>query len=198
MSHQGLRFVTPSPSRLRVVRDGHNIIRSARIPKPIVLVDSRERQPFALHGNHPNWIGGERRVALKTGDYTVMGMESLLALERKSLADLVACTVTYRRQFLAACGRLAQYRWRAILIEATYEDIKGGFASFDIPSEVHPNAVCGMLDAIEAKFGIPAIYSSSVQALATERAASWLSKHFTYWWLEQHGLGRVLIDSDRL
>jgi len=180
------------------MRDGHNIIRRARIPKPVVLVDTRERKPFPLHMNHPNWIEGERRVALKTGDYTVMGMENLLALERKSLADLVACTVTYRRPFLAACGRLARFRWKAILIEATYEDIKGGFESFAIPSEVHPNAVCGTLDAIEAKFGIPLIYASTVQHLATERAASWLSKHFTYWWLEQQGLGRVLIDSDRL
>jgi hypothetical protein len=106
--------------------------------------------------------------------------------------------VTYRRRFLAACGRLARFRWKAILVEATFEDIKGGFEPFDIPSEVHPNAVCGTLDAIEAKFGIPVIYTSTIQALATERAASWLSKHFTYWWLEQHGLGRVLIDSDRL
>jgi hypothetical protein len=37
-----------------------------------------------------------------------------------------------------------------------------------------------------------------MQDLATERAASWLSKHFTYWWLEKHGHGRVLIDSDGL
>jgi hypothetical protein len=55
-----------------------------------------------------------------------------------------------------------------------------------------------MLDAIEAKFGIPVIYTSRDQDLATERAASWLSKHFTYWWLEQNGHGRVLIDSDKL
>ena len=61
---------------------------------------------------------------------------------------------------------------------------------------MHPNAVCGTLDAIEAKFGIPIIYSSSIKDLATERAASWLSKHFTYWWLETQGHGRVLIDSD--
>ena len=74
----------------------------------------------------------------------------------------------------------------------------GGFEVFDIPSEVHPNAVSGMLDAIEAKFGIPIIYTSTAQDLATERAASWLSKHFTYWWLQQHGLGRVLIDADGL
>ncbi len=198
MSNGNARFVAPTTGRLRVMRDGGNIIRSARIPKPVVLVDTREREPFPLHANHPNWIGGERRATLKTGDYTLEGMESLLSLERKSLADLVACTVTYRRRFIATCGRLARFRWKAILVEATCEDIKGGFRQFDIPSEVHPNSICGTLDAIEAKFGIPVIYASTVQDLATERAASWLSKHFTYWWLEEHGYGRVLIDSDRL
>ena len=198
MSDRDRCFASPSTSRLRVMRDGRNIIRSARIPKPVVLVDTREREPLPLYANHPNWIGGERRVALKTGDYTLEGMESLLSLERKNLADVVACTVTYRKRFLAVCSRLARFRWKAILVEATFEDIKGGFEPFDIPSEVHPNAVCGTLDAIEAKFGIPVIYSSTIQELATERAASWLSKHFTYWWLEQQGHGRVLIDSDRL
>ena len=55
------------------MRGQRNIIRSARIPKPVVLVDTREQEPFPLYVNHPNWIGGERRVALKTGDYTVEG-----------------------------------------------------------------------------------------------------------------------------
>ena len=198
MTSEQAQFLAPTTSRLRVMRDGHNIIRTARIPKPVVLVDTREREPLPLLENHPNWIGGARRVALKTGDYTVEGMEGLLCLERKSLADLVACTVTYRRRFLDVCGRLARFQWKAILVEATLEDIKGGFDVFEIPSEVHPNAVCGLLDAIEAKFGIPVIYTSTVQDLAAERAASWLSKHFTYWWLEQQGHGRVLIDSDGL
>ena len=44
----------------------------------------------------------------------------------------------------------------------------------------------------------PRIVSRPLHDLATERAASWLSKHFTYWWLEQQGLGRVLIGSDGL
>lgn len=61
-----------------------------------------------------------------------------------------------------------------------------------------PSFVTWFQDAIEAKFGIPIIYTSTLQDLATERAASWLSKHFTYWWLEQQGHGRVLIDSDQL
>jgi len=31
----------------------------------------------------------------------------------------------------------------------------------------------------EAKFGIPVIYASQYKPLAEEKAASWLSKHFT-------------------
>ena len=61
------------------------------------------------------------------------------------------------------------------MVEATCEDIKGGFGQCDIPSEVHPNFICGTLDAIEAKFSIPVIYTSTVQDLATERAADALA-----------------------
>ena len=179
-------------------RDGHSLLRSAGIPKPVVLVDTREQLPLPLLANHPNWIGGERRVALKTGDYSVEGMEALLALERKSLADLVNCTNVSRERFIAGCARLAEFRWKAILIEASYEDIKRGWDTDEIQSDVHPNAVVGLLDAIEAKFGIPILLTSRHRELAAERGASWLSKHFTYWWLEQNGYGRTLIDTDKL
>ncbi len=198
MGKRKIDFVPATTTRLTVMREGYSIIRRNHIPKPVVLVDTREREPLPLYSNHPNWIAGERRVALKTGDYTIEGMEALLALERKSLADMAMCTVTDRKRFIAVCRRLARFRWKAILVEATYEDIKGGLELFEIYSNVHPNAVCGTLDAVEAKFGIPIIYTSTIKDLATERAASWLSKHFTYWWLEQNGYGRVLIDTDGL
>jgi ERCC4-type nuclease len=194
----GSTFLRATRRRLCVQRDGHNIIRSAALPKPIALVDTREQQPLPLFASHRNWIGGERRVALKTGDYSIEGMENLLSLERKSLADLVDCTVTSRERFIANCARLARFRWKAILIEATYEDIKRGWDTDEIQSDVHPNSVCCLLDAIDAKFGIPILLTSRHRELATERAASWLSKHFTYWWLEQNGFGDVLIDSDKL
>lgn len=193
------RLFMPAPARrLRVERRGHSILRSAGVPRPVVLVDSRERQPWRLAQNHPNWIAAERRVALKAGDYSVEGMADLLAIERKSLADLVNCTVASRSRFIACCERLSKLRWKAILVEATYEDVKAGWEDQETESRVHPNAVCGTLDAIEAKFAIPVIYTSRHRALATERAASWLSKHFTYWWLETHGYGRTLIDLDKL
>jgi len=180
------------------MREGRSILKSASVPKPIVLVDTREQMPWPLWENHPNWIGGESSVALKCGDYSIQGMTDVLALERKSLADLVDCTITSRERFLACCQRLGRLRWKSILVEASYEDIKAGWDRDELPSKVHPNAVCGMLDAIEARFGIPIIYTSRHRPLATERAASWLSKHFTYWWLERNGFGRVLIDTDGL
>ncbi len=68
----------------------------------------------------------------------------------------------------------------------------------DLLTEAHPNAACGTYDAIEAKFGIPILYTSRHRDLATERAASWLSKYFTYWWLEQNGHDRCLIETDGL
>lgn len=192
-------FVAPSKTRLLVKRDGHAMVREWKIPKPFLLVDSREQIPLSLYANHLNWFEGERRVALKTGDYSVEGMENTLALERKSMADAIGSTMAGRERFIRSCARLAKFRWKAILIEATYEDMKTPYYKFDdLQTEAHPNAVCGTLDAIEAKFGIPILYSSRNLLLASEKAASWLSKHFTYWWLEQNGHDRVLIDADGL
>jgi len=42
------------------------------------------------------------------------------------------------------------------------------------------------------------LYASRRRSLATETAAVRLSKHFTYWWLEQNGEDRTLIDTDGL
>jgi len=38
--------------------------------------------------------------------------------------ELVACTVTHRQRFLATCARLSGFVWKAILVEATFEDIR--------------------------------------------------------------------------
>jgi ERCC4-type nuclease len=194
-----IEVVGPSTSRLRVMRCGRAVVREWKIPKPVALVDTREQCPFPLAANHPNWIGGERRATLATGDYTVEGMEEVLALERKSLSDAVQSTMSGRARFIRSCERLAAYRWKAILIEATYEEMKTPYLlDGEAEQAAHPNAVCGTLDAIEAKFGIPVLYTSRIHDLATERAASWLSKHFTYWWLEQNGHRRLLVDADHL
>lgn len=184
-------FVSPPSRRLIVKRNGRSITK--QIPKPVVLIDTREKMPFDFT-EFNNWIAGQKIKTLKVGDYSIEGMEKLLVMERKTLTDVITTLMQQRNRFFKMCEQMTAYRWRALLIEASYEDIK---SSYDEEwTLAHPNAVSGTLDALEARFGIPVIYTSRFRQLAEERAASWLSKHFTYWYLEENGYGRVLQEGD--
>lgn len=183
-------FVPPPSRRLIVKRDGHSITR--KIPKPTVLIDSREKSPFDF-GRFPNWIAEQKKQKLNVGDYSVEGMEDVLVLERKTLSDLITTLIQQRIRFFSLCEKMAQYRWRALIVEASYEDLKSPYGEYTL---AHPNAVSGTLDALESRFGIPVIYTSRYRELAEEKAASWISKHFTYWYLESNGMGRVLQEGD--
>ncbi len=185
--------VPPTSSRLLVKRGGSSITRA--IPKPVVLVDTREQVPFEFH-RFDNWIASTRVATLPVGDYSVEGMESLLVLERKSLTDLIGTLMHHRERFFRQCERMADFKWKAIIVEASYEDVKSPYTASAEFASAHPNGVAGSLDAVEAKFGIPVIYASRYKDLAEEKCASWLSKHFTYWYLETNGYGRVLQEGD--
>ena len=74
-------FLAPPSRRLIVKRNGHSITR--QIPKPVVLIDTREKTPLDFT-NFRNWIAGQKTQTLKVGDYSIEGMEKLLVLERKS------------------------------------------------------------------------------------------------------------------
>jgi ERCC4-type nuclease len=122
-------FVPPPPRRLIVKRNGHSITR--QIPKPIVLIDSREKSPFDFT-RFPNWIAEERRQKLNAGDYTVQGMEDSLVLERKTLTDLITTLMQQRSRFFKLCEKLSQYRWRALFVEASYEDVKSPYGEYTL------------------------------------------------------------------
>lgn len=187
-----MSIVPPTTSRLIVMRGGSSITKE--VPKPTVLVDTREQQPLSFH-RFKNWVGGVRRATLNTGDYSVEGMEGLITLERKSLPDLIGTLMHGRTRFISECERMTGFKYRAILVEGSYENCKSRYDHLGF-TQAHPNGIVGSLDAIECKFNIPVIYTSMNKDLAEEKAASWLSKHFTYHWLEQQGMGRVLQDGD--
>lgn len=187
-----MRAVPPTTSRLIVKRNGSSI--TGKIPKPTVLIDSREQDPLTFV-RFKNWIAGERVGTMKTGDYTVMEMQDILCVERKSLTDLVSTLMHSRERFFRECERMTKYPHRALVIEASYEDVKSPYNYFD-GVVAHPNGVSGTLDALEIKYGIPVIYTSQYKELAEEKVASFLSKHFTYWYLETNNMGRFLQDGD--
>ncbi|MDD2967544.1 MAG: ERCC4 domain-containing protein [Desulfovibrionaceae bacterium] len=62
-----------------------------------VIIDSREQSPFAFHNEK---YGVEKAVGtLSIGDYSLAGLEDHIAVERKSLPDLVLCLGRERDRF---------------------------------------------------------------------------------------------------
>lgn len=76
---------------------------------------------------------------LATGDFSVKGLEHLIAIERKSLPDLVMCVGRERERFEKEIQRLLAYQVRAIVVEASWDEIE----MKTYRGEVHPNAVIG-------------------------------------------------------
>ena len=73
-------------------------------------MDTREQLPY-------EWNGVEcKRVTLDAGDYSIVGMESLIAVERKSLDDYWGCMG--KRRFRDCLRRLAAVTHSCVVVEA--------------------------------------------------------------------------------
>jgi len=189
------RAVPPTKSALAITRGGASIRRQT--PHVEAVIDTREKLPFFVGGAFKNWIKKVHVKTLETGDYSALGYESRITLERKTLSDLVG-TLTgeeNRPRFLRELERMKSFERACILIEASREDVKSPYR-FAEGVKAHPNSVVGSLDAIAAKYPHIQIAYMSNRNLAEEFAASWLSKSATYLWLEDHGLGLVLQEGD--
>ena len=112
---------------------------------PTIIVDSREQVPLVFP-TLPSVAG-----SLPTGDYSAVGFESVIAIERKSLSDLLGCCGSSRDRFKAELQRLRAYRFRALVIESSVADIARG----DCRSQLHPSHVFGALASWSARYTLP-------------------------------------------
>ena len=94
-----------------------------------VAVDQREQLPYSFEGLLADASQSHRPLVvvcenhhLETGDYSIVGMSDLVAIERKSLADLYTTLGQGRDRFEAEHQRLAGMSFAAVVIEATLED----------------------------------------------------------------------------
>jgi DNA excision repair protein ERCC-4 len=125
--------------------------------KPTMLIDTREQQrlPFTR-------LAAEVR-GLATGDYSINGLETRFAVERKSIADLVACCAGDNRARLEAeLVRLRGYDFRRLLIFGDPADIDGHLYR----SSISPRAVWATLHAFEARYGLPFVFEPTPEAAA--------------------------------
>lgn len=112
---------------------------------PVILIDSREQTPLEFQN-----LSSET-ATLAAGDYSLKGLEHLIAVERKSLPDLLACIGRERDRFKRELQRLRAYRFRLLLVETDAAALEAGAWR----GEIQPAHVLGSLAAWTAQFGLP-------------------------------------------
>lgn len=135
-------------------------------PCPVILTDTREQTPLPFE--HCPTI----RTTLQTGDYTAHGMQDRLAIERKSIPDLLRSISQERERFMRELARLRSYTTRALLIVGTRAEMK---ATLD-KRGLHLEAVKGTLATIAALY-CPILYAATPQ-----EAAVWVESLAWYIW----------------
>ena len=108
--------VPPPQAPLRVRQNGKTI----RIPKPTVVIDSAEHMGYRFE-RFTNWFSGTVRKRLQVGDYTLLDMEEEVAVERKTLPDLVNSIIQDRKDFIVKCERLSNFKRKCLVVEGIVE-----------------------------------------------------------------------------
>ncbi len=125
-----------------------------------VIVDTREQRPFDL--SPLKMISG----TLPTGDYSVVGLQQEIAIERKSLSDLLGCIGQERERFEREIKRLQAYPCRAVIVEATWHQLHEGKWRAHVRAEAAIGSVYGWIAS-----GVPFVFAgdSKAAALAASR-----------------------------
>jgi ERCC4-type nuclease len=161
-----------------------------KTPLPVILVDTREQNPFDF-SRFEGWFGGVERRALKLGDYSIAGLEDHCVVERKDLADLVHSLTTERSVFVNRLRLMSRCPHRLLVITAALSDVKSPAGCIG----ASPNRITQSLIAILAGMGIPFLCSETHE-LGEEIVGSYLYQVHLYHWLESNDYGRFLADND--
>lgn len=122
-----------------------------------VVVDDREKLPYAFADE--NIYGGVHVTEghLPTGDYSLWGLTHLVAVERKSLPDLVNCLGNERERFVHEMIRGRGLESFAVVCECTWQDLAQG----QYRSHLNPHSACQSVASFVARFGIPFLFAGS-------------------------------------
>ena len=161
-----------------------------RTPRPVIVVDTREQNPFSF-ARFDGWFSGVEKRALEIGDYSVAGLEDSCAIERKDLGDLVRSFTAERPVFVDRLRRMSAYPDRLLVITAALSQVKSRYEH----SPANPNQITQSLVATLAGLRVPFLCVETHE-LGEEIVASYLYQVHLYHWLETNGHGRRLGDDD--
>ena len=111
-------------------------------PEFVVAIDTREQKPYRFPRCEVK--------TLPTGDYSIVGLEDQIAIERKHKADAYASLGQGRARFERELERLAVFDYAAIVVETTLPD----FLTAPPFSQMNPKAAMNSLVAWSVKYRV--------------------------------------------
>ena len=114
-----------------------------------IIIDTRERDPYFFDGVE------SIHQKLDTGDYSLLGYEHEITIERKNLNDWVSTIIYNQRRFRKELRHMAQLNRAYIIVEGSVMDIH----NHNYHSSAKPNSVLGMSLAIMQQWGIPVLFA---------------------------------------
>lgn len=125
-----------------------------------VIVDSREQAGFTFTGA-PIYAGTTVETGtLSTGDYSIKGLESLVACERKSLPDLVACLGREHDRFERELERGRGLEAFCVVCEGSWQELAQG----QYRGLLRPHSACQSIAAFMARLRVPFWFCGSRSA----------------------------------
>jgi len=123
-------------------------------PQPLrIIQDSREQAPFRFEG-FPAVV---EVAGLDAGDYSLAGFERRVAVERKSIQDLVGCLTGERPRFERELQRLKAMDAAAVVVEATADDLRAGH----FRARLNPEAAWQSVLAFTQRYRIPFFWAEN-------------------------------------
>jgi hypothetical protein len=122
-----------------------------------IIADTREQTPWDFE----NYTVAHRK--LDTGDYSIEGLEDVLAIERKRSVSEIANNISEKR-FDDVLSRLQNYKHKFILIECTLNNILDYPIGSTVPKKLWNNLkitgkyILKYLTEISLKYDIHIIY----------------------------------------
>jgi hypothetical protein len=134
-----------------------------------ILIDTREKLGFTFE--HKRYAGTVVEVGtLDTGDYSLAGLTDRVAVERKTLPDLVACLGEAFRERAEAC------RCPGGLRDSSRGELGGVGREGNYRSQLTPHSARQSVLAFTARYRLPFLFAGSQPA----------AEYVTWWFLKQY------------
>ena len=88
------------------------------------------------------------------GDYSILGLENHIAIERKELNDLIGCLTTDRKRFEKELYRSKGLDYFCLVIEASLSDLANGHYR----SQIEPKSAIQSLLAFSVRYRLPIFF----------------------------------------